>query len=152
MLYKNNYKKVNYYIQSLCRNEKLSEDLTQETFYKVLVYVVGKRDFIVNTKWLMKIAHNVFIDYIRKNHMALESLENCSTIPTIQLKEEKDVIVSVLNQLPVRYKSIILLCDHYGFSYSEIADIMSSTEAAVKVTLFRARKRFKEVYNEYERA
>jgi hypothetical protein len=53
-------------------------------------------------------------------------------------------------KLPVRYKSLILLKDYYGFSYMEIAEITGSTESSIKVSLFRARSKFKEVYKANE--
>ena len=51
-----------------------------------------------------------------------------------------------LEKLPVRYRSIILLKDYFGFSLREIASILSITENSAKVTLHRAREKFREVY------
>ena len=57
----------------------------------------------------------------------------------------------MFDRLPIRYKMMIILKDHYGFSINEMAGILECSEQVVKVTLFRARKRLKEVYEEYER-
>mgnify|MGYP000527049636 CR=1 FL=1 len=152
-LYETNFKKVNYYLRTLCNSEKLAEDLTQDTFYRALVFMMDRNNYSTSVQWLVKIAHNVFVDYVRKNRIPLEDLEDIhSEFPGEHPDHSKRLdLVQILNQLPLRYKSFILLCDHYGFSYREIAEIMNCTESTVKVTLSRARNRFKEVYAEYER-
>lgn len=44
VLYENNYKKVCFYLKSICRDERLAEDLAQETFYNVLTLICsGKK-------------------------------------------------------------------------------------------------------------
>jgi hypothetical protein len=53
--------------------------------------------------------------------------------------------MDMLNRLPLRYKIIIILKNHYVFSYTEIKEILGCSESTVKVTLFRARDKFKEV-------
>ncbi len=147
-LYEVNYRKVLNYLKGMTRNVKLAEDLTQETFYNTLAYICTGNNPKVYLKFLLKTAHNVYVDYLRKNKMDSESLEAYEN----RLQDPKSgsmnrmEVVEVLNALPERYREIIILKDHYGFSYNEIADIMNCKEPAVKVTLFRARKRFREVY------
>ena len=73
-IYKENYKKIYYYLKNICRNDRLAEDLTQETFYKVLLYIYNGKALNVCTSWLIKIAHNIFIDFIRKSKVDTDSL------------------------------------------------------------------------------
>lgn len=152
-VYKENYRRVYYYLRNICGNDRLAEDLTQETFYNVLLSICNGRAVTVCTQWLVKIAHNVFIDYLRKSKMDLESLETHMQgmeTPAVDQATRMDFI-NMLNRLPIRYKMIILLKDHYGFSYHETAEILGCSESAVKVTLFRARNKFKEVYADDKR-
>lgn len=51
-------------------------------------------------------------------------------------------------KLPIRCRSILLLKIHYGFKHKEIAEILGCTKNVVKVSLNRARKKFKEVYGD----
>jgi RNA polymerase sigma-70 factor (ECF subfamily) len=151
-LYEGNYRKVLGYLKSITRNEKLAEDLTQETFYNTLAYICVRREAVICLKFLLKTAHNVYVDYLRKNKIDTESLEAYEN----RLQDAKCDssnrlgLIEALDALPERYREIILLKDHYGFSYNEIADIMNCKESAVKVTLFRARQRFREVYGHGE--
>jgi len=152
-LYEDNYRSVYYYIRNLCCDSKLSEDLTQEAFYNALLYICERKGVKICKSWLIKIAHNVFIDYLRKNRVDinLTSLnENFEASTTFDISRKLDLI-TILGKLPVRYRSLILLKDHYGFSYYEIAEIMNCTETTVKVSLFRARQRLEELYGKYEK-
>lgn len=153
-LYEENYKVVLFYLRHLCKDGKLAEDLTQDTFCRVLSQLCSGKKLDVNRKWFVKVAHNVFLDHLRKNKAAFENLEirsdrlESNTI-TADSANRLDLL-SALGRLPVRYKSLILLKDYYGFSYVEIAEITGSTESSVKVSIFRARSKFKEVYKAYE--
>jgi RNA polymerase sigma-70 factor, ECF subfamily len=51
-----------------------------------------------------------------------------------------------LAQLPEQQRSVLLLRDAEGLAYIEIADVLGISLAAVKVSLFRARNAFRQVY------
>lgn len=151
-LYKENSRRVYYYLRNISRNDSLAEDLTQETFYNALLSIYNSKAASISTKWLIKTAHNVFIDYLRKNKIPIESFdiyEDDAKTADFDRSHRIDII-DMLNRLPLRYKIIIILKDHYGFSYSEIKEILGCSESTVKVTLFRARDKFREVYIKYE--
>jgi RNA polymerase sigma-70 factor (ECF subfamily) len=152
-LYEDNYRSVYYYIQNLCNDRTLAEDLTQEAFYRTLLFICADKGVKLCKSWLIKVAHNVFIDYLRKNRIDINSLpidEVAKTSISFDSSEKIDLI-AILAKLPVRYRALIILKDHYGFSYEEISEIMNCSESTVKVTLFRARKRLEELYGKYER-
>lgn len=65
-IYKKYYSKIFGYVFSLCNNSKLSEDIVQETFYKALMLINAGKLSEFGEAWLVKVAHNLFIDYVRK--------------------------------------------------------------------------------------
>jgi RNA polymerase sigma-70 factor (ECF subfamily) len=152
-IYEQNYKKVYYYLRNLCSNNEIAEDLAQETFYKMMLNASTNSNTDITVAWLIKVAHNVFVDYLRKNKLTLrelsenESTRNCFTSESNQRLDISDT----LKKLPVRYKSLIILKDYFGFSYYEISEMLNCTPSAVKSALKRARKNFKEVYKAYEK-
>ena len=88
------------------------------------------------------------VNYIKKDHRKV-TLENKAFIePSIQTKHHFDVkeaIDKALDTLPEIQKSIVLLRDLEGYEYLEIGEILSLTESQVKVYLFRARQKMKEI-------
>ena len=147
-IYKKYYKRIYCYIYSLCNNSKLSEDIVQETFYKALMLINAGKLSEFGEAWLVRVAHNLFIDYVRKKDRWLmnEDYErSMDYIPQERLLSTMTINMT-LEKLPVRYRSIILLKDYFGFSLREIASILGITENSAKVTLHRAREKFREVY------
>lgn len=59
--------------------------------------------------------------------------------------EARDLVDQAFRQLTDQQKQIILLRDWEGYSYKEIGEILEANESQVKVQLFRARKKMKQV-------
>ncbi len=62
-----------------------------------------------------------------------------------------DEVTRALSELPVDFKTIILLCDIEEFSYEEIAKIIDIPIGTVRSRLHRARNILKEKLREYAR-
>ncbi|CAG0994550.1 partial ECF RNA polymerase sigma-E factor, partial [Anaerolineae bacterium] len=56
------------------------------------------------------------------------------------LNERNALIQRLLNDLPPDYRAAVVLHYWYDYSYMEIAEILKTTESAVKSRLFRARQ------------
>lgn len=66
-LYRQYYDVIFKYLMCLSKNKEIAEDLTQETFYKMIKKIntyKGKAKFSV---WLCEIAKNTYYDELRKN-------------------------------------------------------------------------------------
>ena len=129
---------------SLCRDRVWAEDLMQETFARATRYLGGYRGGNPRS-WLFTISRSVFIDEVRRRR----------PIPTDQSYEipvedtdvaEVDLIDRALQALPERQRIALLLADHAGLSYAEIAMTVGATPAAVKVLIHRARVNFRTAY------
>jgi RNA polymerase sigma-70 factor (ECF subfamily) len=60
-----------------------------------------------------------------------------------------DEMTKAINDLPVDFRTIILLCDIEEFSYEEIAKILDIPIGTVRSRLFRARNMLKEKLRDY---
>ncbi|HEX9067934.1 MAG TPA: RNA polymerase sigma factor, partial [Ktedonobacterales bacterium] len=61
---------------------------------------------------------------------------------------DRELVNAVLQKLPEKYRSCLLLYEHEGFSCAEIAQLMSLSPSAVKMRLMRARERFITIYKQ----
>ena len=147
--YNENYNKVLYYLVKISSNKNLSEDITQETFYRVLIYGSQRKSFSINLAWLIKVAHRLFIDWIRKNsknvYADINFFDEITNTQSVNV-ELKMHINDTLNLLSPREKSLILLRDYFGFKYHEIKEITNLSISNIKISIHRARKKFREVY------
>ena len=152
----------------LAKNPSDAADLVQETFLK------GFRSFHsfeegTNLKaWLYRILTNTYInDYNRKSRQVpsagLEDLEEWqlgdaqSLTQTTTRSAEAEAIDSMpdqavrdaLHSLPESWRLVVYLADVEGFSYQEVADIMSTPIGTVMSRLSRGRKQLRELLAEY---
>jgi len=56
------------------------------------------------------------------------------------MREHSKAVQALLSELSPDYRAAVVLRYWYDYSYTEIADIMDTTESAVKSRLFRARQ------------
>jgi RNA polymerase sigma-70 factor (ECF subfamily) len=101
---------------------------------------------------VLSIASNHCIDRLRKRRLTWLSLDE-PLPPNIRLSsdepepedaalhnERSQAIQSLMNELNSEYRAAVVLRYWYDYSYAEIADILDTTESAIKSRLFRARQ------------
>ena len=165
----NKYRNLVFSIMlKMARNKQEAEDLTQEAFMKAFSSLASFNDEFAFSTWLMKIASNNCIDFLRKRKLRTYSIHEPVQykdekieidIPDHDPTPEKTLIQSERNRmieetiqaLPERYRYVIILRHKEEKSYEEIAEIMNLPLGTVKAQIFRAReilnKNLKEVLN-----
>jgi len=150
----------------LTYNEDDANDLVQETFLKAYRFIESYQQGTNAKAWLFKILKNAFInDYRRKSKQpskvdydevaSYHDTDDDGHVEYLDLRQELfqgmlgDEITRALNELPVDFKTIILLCDIEEFSYEEIAKIIDIPIGTVRSRLHRARNILKEKLREY---
>jgi len=124
----------------------IAEDLTEETFLKawnnLSKYKKGKYPF---SAWIFRIAHNLVVDYYRKNETSAEISEDyaddkmdSSPSYQINLKLNEIKLKKAINQLPNNYQQIIILKYINEENNETIAKTIGKTEGAVRTLQFRA--------------
>ena len=143
----------------LTGNVTLAEDLFQDTYLKAFCAFDSFDGSSKCRAWLKKIMVNTYINmYNRKRKVIFQfpSNDEFSNYPDAERKKypnrEKidqksllknfvsDEVKKSLLQLPEEYRQTIILYDMLGFSYKEVADILSKPMGTVKSRLFRARQ------------
>jgi RNA polymerase sigma-70 factor (ECF subfamily) len=136
----------------LVHDQSDAEDLVQETYLKALR---GFGSFQPGTNfraWIYRILRNTFLSsrstVERRMTVAMDEEEDSPALPTTfstpesQLIERssKDAVQRAIEQLPLIFREVILLCDLEDASYREIAEILSIPIGTVMSRLARARK------------
>ncbi|HKP30940.1 MAG TPA: sigma-70 family RNA polymerase sigma factor [Gemmatimonadales bacterium] len=144
----------------MVRDREIAEDLSQETFIKVLNAIATYRPEFKFSSWVFKIANNTAIDHLRRRELDTLSLEGSPHAATPEAMEATalqlgtgvaspldDVaslelggeIEAAINRLRPEYRSCILLRHVEGRAYEEIADILGLPLGTVKTYIHRAR-------------
>ena len=129
-----------------------AEDAAQEAFlraYSNLPRYDHNRSF---KTWLLTIASNHCIDRLRKRRMQLLSIDeplpssmalmSDEPLPerVTEMNERSEQIQAMLDELAPDYRAAVVLRYWYDYSYAEIAEVLETTESAIKSRLFRARQ------------
>jgi RNA polymerase sigma-70 factor (ECF subfamily) len=135
-----------------------AEDAAQEAFLRAYLNLQRYDPSRSFKTWLLTIASNHCIDRLRRRRLKWLSIED--PLPNLALSgdepEPEDVTVlneqskelqALLNQLSPDYRAAVILRYWYDYSYTEIADILDTTESAIKSRLFRARQVLSEKLN-----
>lgn len=144
----------------MVRNRELAEDLSQETFIKVLNALDSYRPEYKFSSWVFKIANNAAIDHLRRRELDTLSLEGSPHAETPQMveatalqigergetqleevenKELGGEIERAIAKLRPEYRTCILLRHVEGRAYEEIAEILNLPLGTVKTYIHRAR-------------
>ena len=129
-----------------------AEDAAQEAFLRAYANL-DRYDMNRSFKtWLLSITSNHCIDRLRRRRLTWLSLEEplpphpalTSDIPGPEeatVTNERNLLVQeMLDELSPDYRLAVVLRYWYDLSYAEIADMLGTTESAVKSRLFRARQ------------
>ncbi|WP_053781734.1 RNA polymerase sigma factor [Paenibacillus xylanivorans] len=136
------------YCMSLTGSVWETEDLVQDTCVKALTFSSTRRTGMTeDMNWeayLIRVARNTWIDAIRKRENLASKLESMK--PFMQEFEEEErfeevesAVQILVDELPPWQRAIYMLRDLMGYTTVETAELLDTTEGAVKAALSRAR-------------
>ncbi|MGL2963561.1 RNA polymerase sigma factor [Flavobacterium sp. RSB2_4_14] len=144
--------KIYGYIYSKVLDRDVTEDIFQETFYKVIYTLKEKKYYNEEGKflsWVLRIASNLIIDKFRNDKkMPLNRdtddlsvfskiTDNSHNIENILIKDQVNIdLKAIIEKLPHDQKEVIMMRYFLEMSFKEIADL---TGVSVNTTLGRMR-------------
>jgi RNA polymerase sigma-70 factor, ECF subfamily len=152
LLYADYQRPVLAYLTRLVSDREAAEDLCQETFIKAMRGWEQRDATASVVAWLYRIATNTAYDYLRRQRrirfMPLVDNDEPSLegAPLASQLDEREPVLRALEQLPAMYRLPLVLHSCEGRSTQEIADTLGVSNSAIKTRLFRARERFRQVY------
>ncbi len=158
LLYQRYKKKLFAYFYRLTCVAASSEDLVQNVFQRILIYRKQFRNEGKFKSWMYSIAHNVFLDYVRKQSRIEYSddlekwdvLEENGLEEQILQKEQSEILENAIKQLNQEQRETLVLSRFHELKYREIAEILNVSEGTIKVRIFRAMKNLKKIYAKME--
>jgi RNA polymerase sigma-70 factor (ECF subfamily) len=153
-------------IYRLVRDRERAEDLSQDTFIKVLNALDRYDPSYKFSSWIFKIAHNTALDQLRKKEPETLSLEGSPHAGTAAEADASAIAVSsddpspedyaanrelsgvleaAVGRLRPEYRTAIVLCHMEGRPYEEIAEIMGVPLGTVKTYIHRARHELRDL-------
>ncbi|MEQ8953754.1 MAG: sigma-70 family RNA polymerase sigma factor [Gammaproteobacteria bacterium] len=130
-----------------------AEDVTQEVFIKLWQHW-RKVDHDKLGAWLMRVARNAVIDHVRKQKGGRDNLDQYAEVEqqaehpdqTRELDRElfKAHLQHAIRSLDDPFRSILVMRDIQGLSYSDIQASLDLSESQVKVYLHRGRRKLRE--------
>jgi RNA polymerase sigma factor (sigma-70 family) len=164
-LYSRYNRRIHAYVMGMVKDHGRAEDVTQEVFVSALRRMRETERPIAFKPWIYEIAKNACIDQFRRSKRTEEvslqaddglapgdygRLVGSDPAPddAVVAKQELDNLCGAFVGLSDTHHEILVLRELEGLSYREIGDRMGMSRPAVESTLFRARRRLTEEYDE----
>lgn len=147
------FREVYSFVLLLSRNEKIAEEITQETFFKALKNIDTFKGHCKLSVWLCQIAKNTYFTYLDKQkrfdtNEIPEQVSQKSMEEMILRKEDNFRLHKILHHLEEPYKEVFTLRVFGELSFKEISEIFEKTESWARVTFHRAKRKIRDLLKE----
>jgi RNA polymerase sigma-70 factor, ECF subfamily len=117
---------------------EVANDAVAEAFAQVLRRGDEVRD---PERWIWRAAFRIAAGDLKERRRIVETVAP----PSYEMEEPARDLVVALGTLSERQRAVVVLHDAAGFTAREVAKIVGSTEAAVRVHLMRGRRRLRDL-------
>jgi RNA polymerase sigma factor (sigma-70 family) len=143
-LYRSYVQDVYHYALALLRNPADAEDVTQTTFLNAYRAFQRGEEIRKPQNWLIKIAHNVARSRYARSSRRVKEVPLEDHVDQLAISEDEkpnlEGVLRALGRLPFNQRAALVMRELEGRSYSEIADTLDVSVAAVETLIFRARR------------
>lgn len=131
----------------------VSNDLTQNLFYRMIKYKNSYKSEYSVKSWIFQIARNLHTDYCKEEKRSGElflKTDKYSVEPVDDnegyREDEYDRLEKAMSNLSDEQKEIIVLSRYQGMKYEEISEITNQSVGAIKVAMHRAINQLRGIY------
>jgi RNA polymerase sigma factor (sigma-70 family) len=143
----------NFFLR-LTLDKALSEDLTQNLFYRVLRYRQSFEPASGSFRsWVYRMARNIYADHLRQDQRvprgvsgSEEGLEGAAGQDVPYSEEQFERLDTAMAKLTPDQREILVLSRYQGLKYDEISKIKDLSVAAIKVQVYRALRQLRTLY------
>jgi RNA polymerase sigma-70 factor (ECF subfamily) len=131
------------YARSIVRNDHDAEDVVQQVFTRMMTAIRSyEQRSVPFSAWLLRITHNMAIDYVRRRTPAVDEPERpvAEERPQFESHQLRGILHDALTELPDVQREILVLRHVGGYSPGEIAERLGRTENSVHGLHHRGRR------------
>jgi RNA polymerase sigma-70 factor (ECF subfamily) len=144
-LLKDNYNILKGYTVKMVGDPHLAQDIIQDAMLKAVLNINKFEPKAKFSTWLIKIATNVYRDYLRKNKSVKQIEETVidrgkQLEDTVILNFEYREVMKIILKLPYEKRAVFILKHYYGYKYEEISEILGCPIGTVRSRLHNAVK------------
>jgi RNA polymerase sigma-70 factor (ECF subfamily) len=155
LLFDRYHKRLFNFLAQMTRDRMAAEDLTQNVFLRMLKYRNSYRPGAKFQSWIFQMARNVFVDHYQESKsksgiVRMENLPDKMDERNEDVEQQERVLQLSMNRLSDEQRELLVLTRFQHMKYEEVAEIMDTTVANIKVKVHRAINKLREHYFELE--
>ena len=130
----------------------MAEDVFQETFTRFYESAKKDREMTNVSGYLLKIARNLCLNEKAKKYndkVSLDDLQLPHYDATYGDKQLNELLQIALDAIPKKYREVIVLREFLDMSYKEIAEALDTTMPIVRIRIYRAKGKIRELLTPY---
>ena len=159
LLFERYNKRIYNFLARMTIDRALAEDLTQNVFLRVIKYRGSYKDGAKVQSWIYQVARNVFSDHYQtvknrsQNFVDVEKIsDHMPDSQEVEAQQERELLLQrSMARLSDEQRELLVLTRFQHMKYEEVAEVMDTTVANIKVKVHRAMIKLREFYFEMER-
>lgn len=157
-LYKRYHKRIYNFLVRMTFDQDHGADLTQNVFLRVLKYRSSYKEGMNFQSWIYQMARNAFADHYQSQKKRKGQFIDVETIRDnasdglndMEMEEKEQQLNRSLAKLSDDQRELLILTRFQHMKYEEVAALMDTTVANIKVKVHRAIAKLREHYFELE--
>jgi RNA polymerase sigma-70 factor (ECF subfamily) len=139
---------------SITEDMVVAEDLCHEAFIRYYERMLSFPNVDQSKYWLIRVVKNLAFNHQKRKNRELIAYSKYYKEPKPEEESGETQLVkkemihqtkAALNQLPEKFRDVLILREYGNLNYREIAKILKITEGNVKVRVHRAREQLSEI-------
>jgi len=159
LLFERYHKRIFNFLARMTIDRDLAEDLTQNVFLRIIRYRTSYRSGAKFQSWIYQVARNVFSDHYQAHKNRFSDFVDVEKVSdhitdsseSEDMDEKEKLLHQSMARLTEEQRELLVLTRFQHMKYEDVAAIMDTTVANIKVKVHRAILKLREFYFEMEK-
>ncbi|HZI26349.1 MAG TPA: sigma-70 family RNA polymerase sigma factor [Chryseolinea sp.] len=159
LLFERYNKRIYNFLARMTMDRAVAEDLTQNVFLRIIKYRNSYRQGLRFQSWIYQVARNIFSDHYQMHKNRFSDFVNVEKVSdqipeasdSEMQEEQEQLLARSMALLNEEQRELLILTRFQHMKYEDVAVIMDTTVANIKVKVHRAIAKLREHYFELEK-